>query len=154
MGAVEGISDPDREFTWVLLSLKDLKPQAPAVGSNPALWCALAHDPNCGMVPGFCESSAVGPDGLEGYTSETKCFYPLNGAECQTNKFVVVPFQNRSKTPVGPRHCMEGSMKRWCAVVQTPFGQIPGKADSDQNCWYSHGGKEFHVRSGFEYVCP
>eukprot|EP00300_Choanocystis_sp_HF-7_P033810 c46241_g1_i1.p1 GENE.c46241_g1_i1~~c46241_g1_i1.p1 ORF type:complete len:138 (-),score=18.80 c46241_g1_i1:17-430(-) len=34
----------------------------------------------------------------------------------------------------------------WCAVANTRYGTIPGKA-KDGTCWYAYGGKEFNTTS-------
>jgi len=43
--------------------------------------------------------------------------------------------------PAAPGFQNDGSAEYWCAVANTPYGRIPGKAQ-DGRCWYSFGGKE------------
>ena len=38
----------------------------------------------------------------------------------------------------------------WCAIAQTPWGRIPGKAMGG-TCWYAHGGKE-HTTENFQVI--
>ncbi len=44
----------------------------------------------------------------------------------------------------------DGTGALWCAVANTEWGSIPGKANDD-SCWYPYGGEE-HLTSDFQMV--
>lgn len=93
------------------------------------LWCAVA-DTNWGKIPGKAK--------------EGNCWFAYGGVEHLTKNFSYV-----SKAaftfdyPPQGHQTNEGGGDVWCAVANTQWGMIPGKARDDK-CWYSFGGKE-HV---------
>ena len=44
----------------------------------------------------------------------------------------------------------DGAGAHWCAVANTEWGTIPGKAKGD-TCWYPYGGQEYYT-SDFQFV--
>ena len=105
--------------------------------SNP-LWCCIA---NCdeGKIPG---KVAVGAD---------TCYYAYGGEEKQSNDFKVIRSGKFSKEPVGRAHGKQhDGEKTWCAIANTQWGRIPGKANHD-TCWYPYDGEE-HKTDNFWFV--
>jgi hypothetical protein len=88
---------------------------------------------------------------LERPKTET-CWYPFGGEEHTTDDFKLIKSHKFSEECHGKAqgHQEEGG-KLWCAVANTDWGAIPGKA-KDGECWYPYAGEE-HSTSDFRYVC-
>lgn len=102
-------------------------------------WCAVANT-QWGTIP------AKAKDG--------NCWYPYGHKERETKSFFLVKgfLLPKGVIPKVAAHGIQidGSGKYWCAVANTQWGTIPGKAKNG-NCWYSYGGKE-HTTNDFRYV--
>jgi hypothetical protein len=111
---------------------------------NGDYWCAIANTDN-GTVPGKF--------------SNGKCWYPYGGREIESTDFKVVDFPvifsddpNEVKA-LGKQ--TDGAGALYCAIVETEWGKIPGKAKRG-TAWYSYGGEERETSdtSKFKYVGP
>jgi len=103
-----------------------------------SLWCAVAET-EWGRIPGKAK------DGV--------CWFSYGGKEHETRNFQLVYDRVLSQQPIGPSHGFQndGAGPLWCAVANTPHGNIPGKANSANTCWYAYGGSEHETRD-FSYV--
>lgn len=111
------------------------KPQGDQEGME--LWCAVANTDE-GAIPGKSDGE--------------NCWYSYGGEEKDTTDFTLVKDGGLSKDQTGAAHGMQldGCGKLWCAVANTEWGRIPGKA-KDGQCWYPYGGEE-HETDDFDYV--
>jgi len=108
---------------------------------------AVAHTPQ-GDIPG----KAMG----------NKCWYSYGGKEIETSTFSWLVCQpgglslvpNAGGPP--PNAVQEGRQNDqpgvpfYCAVANSEWGTIPGKATGNK-CWFPYGGKE-HVTNSFSWV--
>ena len=104
----------------------------------------------------FCCVVDAGPRGhIIGKATHTECWYGWCGREYYQSagftiqsKLMFDPKPTISREP----HVMiqEGYGILWYALADTPHGKIPAKASCDK-CWYTFGGKEYMVTSGFVY---
>jgi hypothetical protein len=84
------------------------------------LWCAVARTP-WGNIPGKANGDT--------------CWYEYGGEEHETNEFGIVKQQRKAK-PGSPHGFVpqgfqkDGAGYLWCAVARTPFGLVPGAAQT------------------------
>jgi len=120
--------------------------ELPSVGfpGGKKLWCCIVDAGPRGKVIGKCTKSECW------YGSGSVEYHQRGGFQIQRQLCLVSepsfldPFL-QPETKVGP-HC--GCL--WFALVDTPFGLIPGKASQDR-CWYTFGGLQYVVSTGFKY---
>eukprot|EP00586_Coscinodiscus_wailesii_P000112 CAMPEP_0172478932 /NCGR_PEP_ID=MMETSP1066-20121228/3153_1 /TAXON_ID=671091 /ORGANISM="Coscinodiscus wailesii, Strain CCMP2513" /LENGTH=480 /DNA_ID=CAMNT_0013238887 /DNA_START=1270 /DNA_END=2712 /DNA_ORIENTATION=+ len=98
------------------------------------MWCAIANTEN-GKIPGKADR-----DG--------QCWYTYGGEEIETDDFRYVCENPNARKPQGWQS--DGIGEMWCAVANTEYGPIPGKA-MDGTCWYSYGGAEYST-DDFEII--
>lgn len=103
-----------------------------------ALWCAVAKT-KWGQIPGKAKSGT--------------CWFPYGGKEHTTNDFTFSSgtlVDRRAGNAHGSQN--DGAGALWCAVADTRWGKIPGKAQGS-TCWYAYGGKE-HTTKDFQWLGP
>ncbi len=111
---------------------------------NGDYWCAIANTEN-GTIPGK--------------SSNGKCWYPYGGLEVESTDFkivdgpVIFTDDPNEVKPLGKQ--TDGAGILYCAVVETEWGKIPGKAKRG-TAWYSYGGEERSTSdtSKIKYVGP
>merc|ERR1711904_177747 len=108
--------------------------------------CAIAKTSH-GKIPGKANEDGT-------------CWYSYGGKEHNADKFKYVSWDwdaessssssDSDKEEIAPGFQTDGAGYLWCAVANTDWGRIPGKA-KDGECWYPYGGRE-HTTRDFEYV--
>jgi len=80
-------------------------------------------------------------------------YYTYGGKEHQCSDYKVIKQQKLSPSPEGRPHARQADGNEvWCAIADTKYGWIPGKATRNGDCYYPIGGKEHHTRVNFMYV--
>ena len=105
----------------------------------------------------FCAVAQTRWGTIPGKEKSGECWYPYGGKEYRIdNGFsvfkegVCVSSRNEDIIPLGFQS--DGVGELWCALAETRFGRVPGKANAS-SCWYSYGGREYST-SQFWFVGP
>jgi len=152
-----GQENTTNNFSWIvtpsfILARHNMHPNPPPTtpaGNQPGfgpIWCAVAHSPQWGNIPGKAGNG--------------NCWFPYGGKEHSTNDFswVEVPghqlVRNTGGQPpnaiVVGQQTQGGGALLCIAIAHTQWGNIPGKAMGN-TCWYAQGGQE-HTTSDFSWV--
>jgi hypothetical protein len=108
------------------------------------IFAAVAHSQH-GNVPGKARGN--------------ECWYPYGGAEhrCSNFSYVIVHHPHMVRQPTPPINAIPSGHQTdsgtvYTIIAHTQWGDIPGKAVSNGNGWFCHGGKE-HTTLNFSWVC-
>ena len=108
------------------------------------MWCAIANSVEGGRIPGKAKNGI--------------CYYALKGTEYKTDDFVLVTDQDLMYKDQlipdivpAPGYMTDGQGAMWCAVIDTMYGRLPGRA-TKTHAWYTFGGRDFVTDKDFWIV--
>ena len=132
------------------MSSPNYKDGVPAIGfqyDSGAAWAVVCTNTPYGRVPGKM-------DGRGGV------YFPWGWKEHRCNSWdlvhgVLIHHSMPLPANCNPRgHQNNDNADYYNAVIDGPDGMIPGKASADlRTAWYSYGGRETPVNSGFYIIC-
>lgn len=100
----------------------------------------------------YCAVARTKWGNIPGKAKGNTCWFSHDGKEHTTDKFEIIRVNTEHRSVRGSPQGFQndGSGELWCAIAETGFGKIPGKAKNG-TCWFPYGGKE-HVTTNFKYV--
>jgi hypothetical protein len=89
---------------------------------------------------------------IPGKANGNECFYASEGRVQCTDKFNLILKGALSYHPEGLPHGSEFGASYWCAIANTEYGMIPGKAAAKGNiCEYIYEDEIFRTKD-FQYI--